>query len=40
MTSELEGGGKLEEMKGFVVTRGLAIESVESNEQGWDWTCI
>lgn len=40
MTSELEGGGKLEEMKGFVVTREGWQLSVESNEQGWDWTCI
>lgn len=34
MTSELEGGGNLEEMKGFVVTGevGLGIGSVGSNE--------
>lgn len=41
MTSESEGGGNLEEMKGFVVTGevGLGIGSVGSNERGWDWTC-
>lgn len=41
MTSELEGGGNLEEMKAFVVTGEvrLGIGSVGSNKQGWDWIC-